>query len=152
MGNSREYQKSGGFSQYLYIQIGETITASNGVQGKIVKEIDNNSDHYSLPTHSNSSEVYLKQVDESGQIEQARVYVNRLARLDFDWGHSHGKFKEGTVHVQSWRMNKNGKWIRDSKSARFMNNCEMKRYGELLKLADPKVKLRSGRRRLRKLK
>lgn len=38
MGNSREYTKSGGFSQYLYHQVGETITASNGVQGKIVTE------------------------------------------------------------------------------------------------------------------
>ena len=146
MGNCREYQKTGGFSQYLYKQVGETITASNGVQGKIVREIGNRISKPSLPLHSGTSEVYLKRNDITGYMNQARIYVNRLARLDFDWGHSHGKFKEGTVHVQSWRMNKNGKWIRDSKSARFMNNTEMKRYGELLKLANPKVKLRPGQK------
>lgn len=35
MGMQRLYYDSGGFSKYLYHQVGETIIASNGIEGKI---------------------------------------------------------------------------------------------------------------------
>lgn len=142
MGNIREYIQSGGFSQYLYKQVGDIITASNGIQGKKIIQIDNNNGHYSLPIHSNHSNIYFKQNDSTGEIEQARVYVNRLAAFDFDWGHVHDNFPIGIVHVQSWRKNKHGAWIRDSKSARYMTDEEIHKYGELLKLASPNIKFR----------
>lgn len=66
---------------------------------------------------------------------------------DFDWDHHHTNrsgeiFKSGIVHVQLFKQTENGKWFRDSKNARYMSNEEMLRYGELLKLANSKVKLR----------
>lgn len=36
MGDVKSYRASGGFDQYLYRQVGDTITASNGVQGKVI--------------------------------------------------------------------------------------------------------------------
>ena len=114
MGNSREYIKSGGFSQYLYYQVGETITASNGVQGEIVSEYrDFRQFHSSLPKFSNNSKVYFKLDDEEKTAEQARVYVNRRAALDFDWGHAHRQFLDGVVHVHEWHASEDGKWKRD---------------------------------------
>lgn len=38
-------------------------------------------------------------------------------------------------------MNKDGKWTRTG-NVRYMNNNEIERYGELLHLANPKVKFR----------
>ena len=35
MGGQREYIKSGGFSEYLYHQVGETLSF-NGVSGKVM--------------------------------------------------------------------------------------------------------------------
>lgn len=61
MGNVREYIASGGFAQYLYCQIGETLVSGNGVSGKIITEYDDGTNfHSSLPMFSNTSEVYLK--------------------------------------------------------------------------------------------
>ncbi len=36
MGLQQDYNESGGFSRYLYYQVGETITTSNGVVAKVV--------------------------------------------------------------------------------------------------------------------
>lgn len=110
MGNSREYIKSGGFSQYLYYQVGQAIRASNGVQGKVVAEYgDENGFHSSLPKFSNTSEVYFKMDDKDPIVEQARIYVNRRVALDFDWGHTHGSYRKGIVHVHEWHKTKDGK-------------------------------------------
>lgn len=141
MGNSREYIKSGGFSQYLYHQVGEAITASNGVQGKIVTEYkDVKEFHSSLPSFSNTSKVYLKLDDLEKNVEQARVYVNRRAALDFDWGHTHGSYRKGVVHVHEWHKTKDGKWQRD-REPRPMTSYEVYRYGEIIHLANPEARL-----------
>ena len=141
MGNSREYIKSGGFSQYLYYQVGETITACNGVQGKIVTEYkDVKKFHSSLPSFSNSSKIYFKLDDEDKSVEQARVYVDRRAALDFDWGHTHGSYLKGVVHVHEWHKTKEGKWLRDSEP-RPMTSYEIYRYGEIIHLANPEARL-----------
>jgi len=145
MGCVKNFNSNGGFDEYLYHQVGETITASNGVQGKVINKNDDPADelfHDSLPIYSHTSEVYLKRNDRlPHEIEQARVYINRKAALDFDWGHAHGSHEKGVVHVQEWHYNKKGKWVR-KKEERGLSNEEIARYGELLKLANPNVRLR----------
>lgn len=142
MGNGRLYQESGGFTEYLYRQVGCTITASNGVQGKIVTEYrDNEKYHSSLPQYSNTSEAYFKNDDITHEVEQARIYKNRRASLDLDWGHQHKEFPKGVVHVHEWRQDKKGNWTRTEK-VRYMNNNEISRYGELLRKANENVRFR----------
>lgn len=144
MGMQRQYLEQGGFSSYLYTQVGESITASNGVVGKVVEKIDGTS-FDGLPIYSNTSEVYFKRNSE-GQIIQARVYDNRNPVCDFDWDHNHKnksgeRFEKGVVHVQLFKQDPNGDWKRESKKARYMNLQEIARYGELIKLADPNARL-----------
>jgi len=133
MGGQRAYLKSGGFDEYLYHQIGEVIS-TNGMSGKVLKKEGDDRSHEGLPMFSNSSTVYFKLDDETGLIEQARIYRDRKVIADFDWGHNHGEFKEGTVHVHEWRINKHGKWVRGN-NPRLMSNEEVSVYGELLKKA-----------------
>ena len=140
------YNPAGGFSQYLYIQKGDVIKASNGVEGKVVEKIEVSS-YDGLPTFSNTREVYFK-VNGKGEVVQARIYKDRKPVGDFDFDHEHTnprsgeKFQPGVVHVQEWKQKPNGGWYRDSKHARHMSPDEMKRYGELIKKANPDVKLR----------
>lgn len=146
MGSQRKYNPSGGFSEYLYIQKGDVIRASNGVEGKVVEKIDGSS-YDGLPIFSNSREVYFK-VNDKGEVVQARIYKDRKPVCDFDFDHEHTnpksgeRFQSGVVHVQEWKQKPNGDWYRDSKHARYMSNVEMLRYGELIKLVNPDVKLR----------
>lgn len=145
MGNQRMYNPEGGFSDYLYTQRGDIIRASNGVEGKVVEKI-NGSSYDGLPTFSKTGEVYFK-VNDNGEIIQARIYKDRKPVCDFDFDHEHTnsngeKFHSGTVHVQEWKQKPNGNWYRDYKHARYLSNDEISRYGELIKLANPNVKLR----------
>lgn len=144
MGDFSKFIESGGFSEYIYHDVGDFITASNGVQGKVINgSLDPNDEsfHESLPLYSNTSEVYLKKADEGEHmIEQARVYIDRHPSIDIDWGHTHGKFKEGTIHVHEWVQNPDGSWKREP--PRAANNSELNRYGELIKKANPNLKLR----------
>lgn len=146
MGLQREYIESGGFSTYLYYQDGETIVTSNGVEGKVVAKIEGTA-YDGLPIFSNTSEVYLKR-DKNGEIVQARIYKDRKPVCDFDWDHLHKNkkggesFERGVVHVQEFKQKPDGTWYRDSRHARYMSPDEMKRYGELIKKANPNAKLR----------
>jgi len=140
MGGVSAYLDTGGFSEYLYHQVGDVISA-NGVSGKVLAKEGDDRSHEGLPTYSNTSEVYFKLKEYTNIVEQARIYKDRQAVLDFDWGHDHHEFKEGVVHVHEWYKNKNGKWVRSSK-ARHLNNEEMKKYGDLLKKANPNIKFR----------
>jgi len=145
MGDFKAYNPTGGFDQYLYYQIGDTITADNGVQGKVVDEYTINKNdkfHSSLPIFSNNSEVYFKKSDKGEHyVEQARVYSNRRAVLDFDWGHTHGGLQKGIVHVHVWHLDEKGHWVRGA-NPRCMNNDEIARYGDLIKKANPNARLR----------
>lgn len=145
MGDLSKYVESGGFTEYLYHEVGDVITASNGVQGRVINGPADSSDesfHESLPLYSDTSEVYFKKSDEGGghPIEQARVFKNRQPAMDIDWGHTHGEFKVGTVHVHEWVRKPGGGWKR--KPPRAANNAELKRYGELIKKANPNVRLK----------
>lgn len=140
MGAQKSYRPSGGFSEYLYHQVGEAIVA-DGMSGKVIKRTEQDNTHDGLPLYSNSSRVYFKLDKERGIIEQARVYDGRRVVLDFDWGHTHKDYKEGTVHVHIWHINDKGKWVRGAEP-RLMNNEEIKFYGNLLRKANPNVRFR----------
>ncbi len=133
MGGQHSYLPSGGFKEYLYHQIGETITA-NGISGKVIAKSGGTPGHDGLPQYSNTSKIYFKP-DENGKIEQARVYDGRRCVLDIDWGHNHHEFKKGIVHVHEYIIGKDSKLHRDGKHVRYLDNDEMKKYGELLRKA-----------------
>ena len=149
MGNQQDYIESGGFSQYLYKDhYGFSAKEVNGVRGKVVlDQRDPNGQHYSLPSYANSSDMYFK-VSKGGEVIQGRLYIDRKSVLDFDWGHTHtnksdGKtFTKGTIHVQVYSVDSNGKPTRHSDSARHMTNAEIKKYGSLIKAYNPNVKFR----------
>lgn len=139
MGTQKLYNKSGGFNQYLYHQIGDTIE-DNGLKGKVVAKIGDTAKHYSgLPMYSNTSSIYFKLSEVDGSIEQMRLYINRKVAFDFDFGHIHGVFSKGVVHVHEY-TNSSGKLVR--LPPRLMNNFEIKKYGDLLKKANSNVKFR----------
>lgn len=146
MGLQREYIESGGFSTYLYYQDGKTIATSNGVERKVVSKIEGTA-YDGLPIFSNTSEVYLKR-NKNGEIVQTRIYKDRKPICDFDWDNPHKNkksgesFEKGVVHVQEFKQKPDGAWYRDSRHARYMSPDEMKRYGELIKKANPNAKLR----------
>ena len=140
MGGQNSYIPSGGFKEYLYHQIGDTITA-NGLSGKVIAKIGGKLGHDGLPKYSNTSKIYFK-LDENGIIEQARLYEGRQAFIDIDWGHSHHECKKGVAHVHKYYKDKNGNWRRDERHVRYLNNAEMKELGPLLKKANPYVKFR----------
>lgn len=149
MGNQQDYIESGGFSQHLYKDHDGFIAKEvNGVRGKVVlDQRDPNRQHYSLPSYANTSDMYFK-VAKDGEVIQGRLYIDRKSVLDFDWGHTHtntsdGKtFKKGTIHVQEYSVDSNGKLIRHSGRARLMTDTEIKKYGPLIKVYNPNVKFK----------
>lgn len=119
--------------------------ASNGVEGKVIAKIGD-AKYDGLPILSNTSEVYIKR-SSKGELIQIRIYKDRKPVIDLDWDHGHRNadgrlFHIGVVHVQKWYLDKNGKYCRDNKHARLMNNSEMKRYGPLIKTIRKDIKLR----------
>lgn len=140
MGGQNYYKAEGGFSQYLYHQVGDIISA-NGVSAKVVEKINPNDNNQGLPRYSNSSDMYLAMGGKSGEIIQARVYVGRKAYMDIDWGHSHRGTPQGIAHVHFYALNDKGEPVKTGRY-RLLNNKEMKKYGLLLKKANPKVKFR----------
>ncbi len=148
MGNERQYNESGGFSEYLYDDHpGYEPFYYNGLKAKvIVLKADPNGNHSGLPPYADTSDIYLR-VGKSGNVIQAKVYVDRQHSLDFDWGHEHRNkgagndnqvFPKGVVHVQSYSQTNN----RNSNQARYMTDAEIKKYGPILKHFDPNVKFR----------
>ncbi len=150
MGNQNEYIASGGFSAYLYRDHnGFQSVEINGIRGKVVlDQRDPNGKHYSLPTYSNTSDMYFK-VNKDGEVIQGRLYLDRKSYIDFDWGHKHTNtngdgrtFDKGKVHVQVYTLDGNGKPDRQSDNARFMSNTEMKKYGPVIHAFNPDAKFR----------
>ena len=146
MGGHKNFQAGGGFDQYLYHTEGETATI-NGLRVKIIAKVGDDNHHSGLPFYSNTSDVYLKIEKGGSQVEQAIVYVNRKALLEFDWGHPHkGKnggasFKKGEVHVHELH-DINGTVQRNPKvKPRKMTEAEKAMYGEIIKFANPNAKM-----------
>lgn len=141
MGGHKQYQSGGGFSQYLYHQEGDIISA-NGLSAKVIARIDPKDNNQGLPIYSNTGELYFGKGSESGEIIQLRLYKNRKAYMDFDWGHPHIGAPEGTVHVHFYEIGADGKPKKIKGKYRLLNNAEMKKYGPLIKNANPKAKFR----------
>jgi hypothetical protein len=140
MGGLKQYIAEGGFSQWLYKKVGETISYK-GMSGKIVAKIDDTiPNHAGLPLAANTSDFYIKLSKDDGMPEQIRIYENRKAHLDLDWNHEHKQFKIGTLHVHDYVLDDNGK--PDRQDARSATNAEIKKYGALIKKLNPKVKLK----------
>ncbi len=113
MGKQSSYIPSGGFKEYVYHQVGATITA-NGLSGKVIDSKNGIPGHDGLPFYSNTSKIYFK-MDDHGQIEQARIYDGRKAAFDLDWGHTHHSFEKGIVHVHRIYEDENGRLVWDRK-------------------------------------
>ena len=150
MGNQRQYLKSGGFSTYLYEDHPDySAVAINGIRGKVLHYIaDGPRNHIGLPQYANTSDMYFR-VGPDGKVAQGKVYVNRKHCIDFDWSHNHvntkgdgRSFSKGIVHVQIYSVNEKGQTIRLSQNARYMNDSEIAKYGEIIHHFNPNVKFR----------
>ena len=99
MGGSKQYLESGGFKNQTYEQ---TEVTSNGI--KILRKIGNKSSN--LPMYSNTPyTMYASRDSESGALKQITVYGGKDGRQkakELDWGHGHGKIKEGNIHVHRY--------------------------------------------------
>ncbi len=129
MGGPRYYVAEGGFSKQLYYTI--DVIEADGLSGKVLGQFGVEVGHSNLPSMSNTSSIYFR-MGKEGHIDQMRTYENRNMALDFDWGHTHRNIPKGVVHVQN----------RFTKETRLMNNEEIKKYGSILRKADPNVRFR----------
>lgn len=137
MGGMKHYIAEGGFSQWLYRKVGETITI-NGMTGKVVEKInDTIPNHAGLPIYSNTSDFYVKLSEFDGTPVQIRIFENRRAVLDLDWDHEHKPFARGHLHVHDCVINAKGKLKR--KSGRIATNEEIKKYGPLINKVAPNI-------------
>lgn len=136
MGKFNEYNKTGGFSTYNYVHR-ERITAGD-LSGEVLSKYNEKVSHTGLPEYSNTAKIYFWRARD-GRIIQMRIFVDRKAAFDFDWGHTHGQFQKGVVHVHSWILDAKGKPHRQEPH-RTMNNDEIRMYGALLRKADPHVR------------
>ncbi|MBO7506808.1 MAG: hypothetical protein J6T67_05440 [Paludibacteraceae bacterium] len=143
MGGPRHYLQEGGFSETKYYAVGDSITA-NGITAKVVTMIDEDVlFHSSLPQYSSTSQMYLKRSEKGdNEIIQARFFQNRKAICDFDWGHFHGDLEKGVVHIHLYSYKEDGTIDRNACMTRYLNNEEIKRFGPVLKKANPNVKFR----------
>lgn len=87
--------------------------------------------------------MYVK-LDRDGNIVQLRIFKDRKAFIDFDWGHKHGNHPKGVVHVHI--LNKDGNLHGNRDTVRYMNNSEIRMYGKFIKHLNPYVKLRPYRK------
>lgn len=138
------------FSQYLYEDHKdfEPVTI-NGIRAKVIHYIpDGEIDHTGLPMFSGTSSMYLRAV-QSGDVMQAKVYVDHRHAIDFDWSHEHRnkegdkvKFPIGVVHVQEYTFNNDGELVRKSNEARLMTDAEIEKYGPIILHFNPNTKFR----------
>ncbi len=148
MGTQKEFIATGGFSTHMYRDYpGFNVVEFNDVRAKAIYHIDDSDKkHFGLPMYAETSDMYVRVIN--GEARQARLYADRKMVLDFDWDHSHtnGKkgefFPKGTVHVQEYYVDKNGKTKRHSDKARLMTDAEIKKYGPIIHAFNPKVKFR----------
>lgn len=149
MGDQRMFNPVQGFTEYRY-----TLNTKfepmfiNGLKGEVIQEITSNPNQpQHLPWFANTSDVYFK-ADKSGEVVQCRVYINRCAIADFDWGHQHTNwrtdgcvFEKGVVHIQECVALSDGTLYRSS-TARLMTDDEITKYGAMILHFNPNVKFR----------
>ena len=142
MGGLRNIRADGGFDEILYYSEGEI--EKYGIHAKIITMIGDINHHESLPLAAGNTNVYLKS-DRYGNIWQMRIYSDRKATIDIDWGHKHNGMQKGVVHIHFYTYDKDGKPIRST--PRYLNNDEIKKYGKFIKFVAPEAKLRPGRKK-----
>ena len=144
MGNQRQFNAKGGFSEYLYTSVSDSVII-NGVKGRVIAladSFDNRKDN--LPTYSNTSDIYFRK-NMNDEVVQGKVYLSREMIMDFDWGHSHRNssngdfFPAGTIHVQVYKKDRNGHFVRLSSDARRMSDAEKEKYGPIIRHFNPNV-------------
>ncbi len=153
MGNQNQYNKSGGFTEYLYETVDQYGTFTHkGITAKVVKLAGSDTTHYSLLTYTNTSQMYFK-VGRDGDIIQGRYYdTERRSAIDFDWSHNHyndpkkggdgQRFDKGVVHVQKYTVDEKGVPLRKSNDARLMTEEEIKKFGPIILHFNPTVKFK----------
>lgn len=152
MGNERAYREGHQLSNYEYTTVSRRVTI-NGVSGKMIEKKSDYADpRNSLPTHSETSDVYFYPGND-GLAEKGKIYKDHSMVMDIDWSHTHtnkGKngeiFPKGTVHIQEYKMErvkKNGKWVHEFKrvkKARRMTPDEITKYGPIIHHFNPSIK------------
>lgn len=136
MGKFNEYNKAGGFRTYNYVHR-ERIIAGD-LTGEVLSKYNEKVSHTGLPEYSNTAKIYFWRARD-GRIIQMRIFVDRKAAFDFDWGHTHGRFEKGVVHVHAWTVDDKGRPHRQEPH-RTLNSEEIKKYGALLRKADPHIR------------
>ncbi len=133
MGSQKQFNPDGGFSAYMYEEVG-TITAG-GISGKVVKSKGGGA-QAGLPLYANKSRIYFKMGRDGKSIEQMRVYgPDRRAKLDFDYMHPHGSFRPPRLHVHDFGIRPDGNF--GHLPARGITPKERALYEALLRKAMP---------------
>lgn len=140
MGSGRTYNPQGGVYREDWSYQGESYDNIKVIYNKIDSKTNG------LPLYSNTSDAYLKKM--KGSIVQLRLYKNRIASIDIDIEQSgvhtnkDGTKIQGTIaHVHEWGYNKRGEWVRGI-TARLLTESEIKKWGRLLKEANPNIKFK----------
>lgn len=136
MGKFNDYNKAGGFRSYNYVHRERIIVGD--LSGEVLSKYNEKVSHTGLPEYSNTARIYFWRARD-GRIIQMRIFVDRKAAFDFDWGHTHGKFEKGVVHVHAWKLDAKGQPHRQEPH-RILNIEEIKKYGALLRKADPHIR------------
>ncbi len=158
MGNQRQYNKCGGFSENLYETLERYGSVTiNGITAKVVKEKDDEKGQSGLPTYTNTANMYFKEGPNGDIIQGAYYGKDRRIRISFDWAHEHyndpkkggnGKrFEKGVVHIHPYTTNENGKVVRKGINARLMTDNEIKKFGDIIKHFNPNVKFKNDKKK-----
>lgn len=94
MGNGSSFM-IGKFDEYVtvkYVAGVKVITKRNKKKG----EKDN------TPYYSHTPNTIYARRNDKGKVVQIAVYENNRKIKDIEWGHKHGKYNIGTVHVQEY--------------------------------------------------
>ena len=96
----RGHTGSGGFvdADGAIVQDYKTVDVVNGV--KVLKHLTGED---KLPLYSNSPNTQYFKMNSEGRIQQFRKYKGRQPHIDFEWGHTHGKYK---IHYHLWKTKK----------------------------------------------
>ncbi len=76
-----------------------------------IKVIEGTGTLHNMPMYSGNSDKYLR-TNHEGEPITMRLFKNHEAAKDIDWGHKHGEFALGEIHVHEF---KNGKRMKPRK-------------------------------------
>ena len=135
MGSRGAMNKNGGFNTPLeFHAVGKVEYYLDGRKMSVKILEFTKSTSRKLPESSNTSDAYVL-MDENNKPKQLRVYQNRIASFDVDFGHAHHYgLKDGLYHVHRISYaNINGKetMVRSRDSPKLSPD-ELKRWGSLI--------------------